>query len=107
MSMKRKNFMDLLWIIDKWRVLIPELSISREEKLIYMGFLCYQYCIMLGLLHRADKETRKELKTRLKELSYLLQYDVNYKTHRVVVLYKLLGFNLTCKILQQYVKHRK
>lgn len=105
-TMKRKNFLDLLYIINKWRTIIPELSIPQKEKNIYLGFLCYEYSILLGLLYRADAVTRKELKTQLKPLTYLFQYDVNHKTHKVALLYKLFGFNITCWILQQYIKHR-
>lgn len=105
-TMKRKNFLDLLYIINKWRAIIPELSIPQKEKNIYLGFLCYEYSILLGLLYRADAVTRKELKAQLKPLTYLFQYDVNHKTHKVALLYKLFGFNITCWILQQYIKHR-
>lgn len=105
-SMKRKNFLDLLYIINKWRTIIPELSIPQKEKNIYLGFLCYEYSILLGLLYRADVVTRKELKAQLKPLTYLFQYDINHKTHKVALLYKLFGFNITCWILQQYIKHR-
>lgn len=106
-SMHRKNFLDLLYIINKWRIIIPNLSISIKEKKIYMGFLCYDYSILLGLLYRADHETKRELKPQLKSLTYLLQqYDVNSKTHKVALLYKFCGFDITCWVLQQYVKYR-
>lgn len=106
-SMKRKNFVDLLYIINKWRTIIPELFISDAEKRIYMGFLCYEYSILLGLLYRADRSTRNEMMRELRKLTYLLQYDVNYKTHRVVVLYRLFGLDITAWILQQYIKYRQ
>lgn len=104
--MKRKSFIDLLRVIDKWRIAIPREPIPEREKRIYMGFLCYQYSILMGLLYRADKATAKEVKKRLKELSYLLRYDVSFKTHRVAVMYRLFGFEVTCWLLQQYIKHR-
>lgn len=105
-SMREKNFSDLLYIINKWKTLIPIQNISKEEKKIYMGFLCYEYCILMGLLGKTNSETRNKIKLRIKEHKDLLQYDVNYKTHQVIILHRLLGFNITCWILQQYIKYR-
>lgn len=105
-SIKRKNITDLLYIINKWRVIIPELDILDEEKNIYMEYLCYNYAIVLGLLSRVDRTTRKEFKPHLRDMSYLLKYDVSYKTHRVAMLYKLFGFDIMCFVLQLYMKYR-
>lgn len=104
-TMKEKNFRDLLYIISKWSAKLPSLNITDEERAIYLGFLCYQYCILMGLLSCADKRVREDIRKEMKQYEWLLKYDCNYKTHLVCKLYKTLGFNLTVKILSVYLKY--
>lgn len=104
-SMKEKNFSDLLYIISKWSKKLAALHISEQEKKIYFGFLCYQYCILIGLLSRGESSVRERIRKEMKPYEWLLKYDCNYKTHLVCRLYKALGFNLTCKLLSVYLKH--
>ena len=102
-TMKEKNFRDLLYIISKWTEKLPSIEMPDEERNIYLGFLCYQYCILMGLLSRADKSIREAIQKEMKQYEWLLKYDCNYKTHLVCTLYKTIGFNLTVKILSVYL----
>lgn len=103
-TMKEKNFRDLLYIISKWTEKLPSIKMPDKERDIYMGFLCYQYCILIGLLSQANEEVRERIKKEMKQYEWLLKYDCNYKTHLVYKLYKALGINLTVKILSVYLK---
>jgi len=104
-TMAEKNFQDLLFILSKWSERIPMSNISDEEKKIYLGFLCYQYCILIGLLSTADRDVKTRIRKEMKPYEWILRYDCNYKTHWVRRLYKALGFDRTGRLLSVYLKY--
>lgn len=98
-----KNLYDLLKIITTGCENIKKLNAPDIEKESYYGLLCVQLCIMLTLLSRVDKDTKKEILTEVKPYLWLLKYDFNYKSHSFCKLKKLLGLNATIYILGKYV----
>lgn len=104
-SMKEKNFSDLLYIISKWSNKLSGIHISEPEKKIYYGFLCYEYCILIGLLSKGETSVRNKIRKEMKPYEWILKYDCNYKTHLVCKLYKAFGFDITCRLLSVYLKH--
>ncbi len=78
--------------------IIIQLSSKYNNKFIY-NYLAYEFCVLLSYVHCASKEQKK----KIKELSYLLDYDVSNKVKKVKFLYKLFGFNLLTKLLHLYI----
>lgn len=108
-TMNAKSFKDLLYIIEKWKRIIPSVDLPEREKRVYLGYLCYQYGILMGHICKADNRTRKELKKSMLRHKDILRFDVNSKTHKICTLYKLLGFSITSWLSHSYIwfKYRR
>lgn len=102
-TMNAKSFKDLLYIIVKWKSIIPSADLPEREKRVYLGYLCYQYGILMGHICKADYRTRSELKKSMLQHKNILRYDVNSKTRKICTLYKYLGFDITSRILFTYI----
>jgi Glycosyltransferases involved in cell wall biogenesis len=101
-----KHFNDILYIITKWNKDLKTIDISNKEKEIYFGFLAHIYSMTLALLYLADKSVKSEIQDKLKPMASILGYNINPKVKKTNLLYHVIGFNLTCKILQFYLKNR-
>jgi len=102
-----KNTWDLFYMIDKWNQILNKIDIDEELRHLLLGYCCYQYCILMGHLYKYDYSVRKKLLKDVFSLKHLLKYDVNYKTHMVIKIYRALGFNLTCMVLRFYMLMKK
>lgn len=98
-----KNAKDLLYIINKWTIHIPEKVFETSQKTLFLGYCAYLYGILMGYVKTLNKQDRNHIEKEMIALKYLLQYDVNYKTNKVLKLYKLFGFHITCWILRWYI----
>lgn len=78
--------------------IITQLSTSYSNKLIY-NYLAYEYSVLLSYAYCASKEQKK----KIKELSYLLDYDLSNKVKMVKKIYSLFGFYFSSKILRLFV----
>lgn len=98
-----KNTMDLLYMIKKWSVLLYEIDIDKNQQALFLGYCSYLYAILMGHLYNYDRSIRKKLLKDMLPLKYLIEYDINNKTHQVLKIYKLCGFKMTCRILHFYL----
>ncbi|MBQ8840656.1 MAG: glycosyltransferase [Clostridia bacterium] len=100
-----KNINDLLYIVEKYASKFSN-SNNPQERLL-LNYLAYQYSILCGLLIKTkDKQFKKNITTKVKELKWLLNYDLHPKVKRVRRLAKFLGISMTIKGLGFYLKHR-
>ena len=82
--------------------IIAQLKTKFDNDLIYHYF-AYEYTILLAYAYCGDKLQKKEIK----ELDYLLKYDLSNKVKKVKKIYNILGFYITTKILHIYISVRK
>lgn len=95
----KRSFDAIIYIIEKWRTRIPELNISEEEKVIYLGYLAYQLSIAILLLNRLEPNERSQAIKKLKQLKSLFKEQLNFKTRKVAMCVRLFGINTTARIL--------
>jgi len=98
-----KNAKDLLYIINKWAAYIPEKVSDSQQKKLFLGYCGYLYGILMGYVKTLKRKDRNEIEKKMLALRYLLQYNVNYKTNKVLKLYKIFGFHITCWLLRFYI----
>lgn len=98
-----KNAKDLLHIINKWAATIPEKVSDSQQKKLFLGYCGYLYGILMGYVKTLKRQDRNEIEKKMLTLKYLLQYNVNYKTNKVLKIYKIFGFNITCWLLSFYI----
>lgn len=99
-----KNAKDLLHIITKWANYFSLNNIDGRQKYLLLGYCAYQYGILMGAVKSLKKKMeREEIEKGMSSLTWLLEYNVNYKTNQVSKLYKMFGFNITSHILNFYI----
>lgn len=96
-----KNFNDLLSIVEKETTLISKRSFTIKAKDSLKSFLAYELCILLK-----QKKISKANKDRIKNLTWLLDYDMNPKVRKVKKMKGIVGFYLTVKLLKLYNYYR-
>ena len=78
--------------------IIEQLKIKFDNDLIY-NYFAYEYTVLLAYSYCSSKAQKK----KIKNMDYLLKYDLSDKVKKVRKLYNAFGFNLTCKILHLYI----
>lgn len=104
-SFGEKSFNDLLTIIRTETEKMDKRSFSEDAKKALLSFLAYEFCILLGYIHRLPENLRNHYRTRLLEYRWLLDYKDNPKVKMVKVVSDLFGMRATEYILGLYMKH--
>ena len=104
----QRSFNSLIFIIKKWRQIIPTLNITKEEKDIYLGYLAYQLSITMLLYNNLPKIVRKKANQEIKNNLILFSNTLNNKTKKVKLLLSFLGLSNTYKFLYlfKYIKNK-
>ena len=102
-----KNISDLISIIEKWSLRLQEECQDQNIKELLLSYCAYQLGIVMGFIYFIDKSHRKYFFSKVKKLSYLLEYDANLKTHKVRQLYNIFGVKPTCLMLFLFIKLKR
>ena len=70
------------------------------------SFLAYEYAMILPFYGALTKEEREKYRSRLHRCAYLLKYGKSRKLKLIQTVSKLIGIELTSKILYQYISWR-
>lgn len=101
-----RNLTDLLWILDKWTKIIVgggDNSYMDQSLRHYLGKTYTSVLIVYSMI----KKGRNEYKQRVKEYSYLLNFDNYPRTQTIRKFYRLFGFEGTILALQMLLRIRK
>ena len=72
-----------------------------EKKKLLLSYYAYEYSVLLGV---ASNVRDKQLRQRIRSMKKLLDYDTSNKVKQVNKLKRLIGFDLTSKCLQLFVR---
>lgn len=101
-SFNPKHATDILNILSKWDKILDE----NEDHEPFWGYLAYVYCCTLGLIGLLNPDDGHKFYDEYIKYVKLLDYDANPKVKKVNILYKLLGYRFTCKLLTLFLKFR-
>lgn len=101
-TIKIKNLADFVLTLEKWSKNIESAEISPKKKLALMGALAKYYSNLLITYTRLKDKSKKEYKSRIKKLSYLLDYSLSSRPQQIKRFYKLVGFNGVILMLKIY-----
>ena len=102
---------DTIHICDILQMIRSALTISDKlnlkEKKIFLSFFAVQYLTLLFNINSDKFHNFPDLHIEVKDLRSILQNDLNYKVKVANKFMKLFGFNLTSKLLHQYVSIKR
>ena len=105
-SWKMKNLTDCIYVVDKWQKQISEADIDEDYKTALLNSVAKLYCnLLIGYTNFNDKEKKTQY-SRLKNLSFLLKYNLNPRVAVFSKIHKLAGFNITMFALKIICKVR-
>lgn len=104
-TFKRKNAEDFCWILETWKQNWERSSSPYRH--IYLGYLACLYVTLLYKFFLIRKEDRNILKSRILELSNLLQYSCAKKSNRIKLLKLLLGKHIMLVLSGLYGYYRQ
>jgi len=106
-SIGRKNVLDILNQIENGVEFAKEHAENKEFLDLYNEYWAYQYAMLLGFCRRTIKDTDfSNIKQRMKELSWLLQFNHVNKVKLVRIMYSIFGIDVTMFILEKYYKSK-
>lgn len=73
----------------------------RDALLSYLG---YQLGLLIAFINSIKPDGYKKLLKELKQYTYLFKYTLYPRTKIVAVLYRLLGYRITCILLSYYLR---
>ena len=101
------NVRDLFYSVETHSNIIRDSRISESRKKAILSYLSYEYYIVLGLINNLVKGvSRNELLNDCKQYKWLTHYSISKKTQKCAMLVRLLGLNMSGKILGRYIKSR-
>lgn len=101
-----KHIQDLLINLSEMTNLVENIE-TNELKNVFYNFISYQYGTMLIAIQYTNSNIKKKYYKQLKELSYLLKYDLDTKVRKLNKINKYFGFNILYLFCDIYAKVRK
>ena len=77
---------------------------SMENNEVILDYYAYEYTVCMGLLKLSND---KKIFDKVKELKYLLKYDINLKVKLVHCISRILGINGTIRVLGLYMRVKR
>jgi glycosyltransferase involved in cell wall biosynthesis len=106
-SITLKNIQDLFYSIETYASEIHESAFLTKMDLGLLNYLCYQYCIVVGLIGCYLRgEDYLMMIDACKKFKWLCSYSCSSKTKGSSSLIKLLGLKLSSFILGLYIAHK-
>ncbi len=109
-SMTMRNIDHLLFVLEKWIMVIPDADVSEQRKRALMSYVAYQWSILLALYQRVtikgkDRYTTEQWR-RIKRLKFLTYYKGNRKFRKVRTLIRMVGLKRASWLLGYYLRVR-
>jgi len=101
-TIKIKNLKDFVFTLEKWSENIQNADISETKRKALMGALAKYYSNLLITYSRLKDKNKKQYKSRIKALSYLLGHSLSLRPQKMKKVYKLAGFSGVILMLKAY-----
>ena len=101
-TVKIKNLLDFVFTLEKWSDKIKNADISDKKKAALMGALAKYYSNLLITYTRLKDKAKNHYKSRIKALSYLLDYSLSPRPMKIRKFYKIAGFEGVIMMLKIY-----
>lgn len=89
-----KHLKDILYQIDKWK------GYQGVDKELMYGYLAHNYVMLMETYTKVNSADKKAYQAQIKKLAWLLRYDYSLNVHKVKLVYRFMGFDLTRFILK-------
>lgn len=99
-SHKLKNLTDFIYILEKWSKIITDDVKDEALKIALYGSLAKYYSNLLVVYSRLADSSKKEYRTRIKQLGWLLKYSMSHRPQMISKIFRIVGFNLTIVALK-------
>ena len=103
--LKTKNLNDFVMTLEKWSNIstaLPETKIDKRN--VLLASMAKYYSNLLIVYIRVKEKSKKKYKSRIKDLSYLLDWGLSSRPKQIKKIYKLLGFDGVVTMLKIYDK---
>lgn len=77
---------------------------DEKLKMCMLSYLAYPYAVLLAQLQNDGSSEAKDKLIQMKKYLYILKYHLDPSVNKVYMVFRLLGFNMTCKLLGMYLK---
>lgn len=106
-NFKLKNLTDFIYVLEKWSKIITNDATDKNLKVALYGSLAKYYSNLLVVYSRIVDPEKKEYKTRIKQLDWLLKYSMSRRPKIIAKIYRILDFNITSLVLRIFdrIKH--
>lgn len=101
-TVKIKNLKDFVFTLEKWSDKVKNVDISEKKRAALMGALAKYYSNLLITYTRLKDKAKKQYKSRIKALSYLLDYSLSSRPQKIRKFYKIAGFDGVVMMLKIY-----
>lgn len=104
-SVSVKRVQDTMNFVAKWYHEIEQIE-QKELKNCLLGFIQYEYSIVVGMLFLLKKGQRNELYHQVKQYEFLLKNGQGKKGKIVHFFYTIFRFNMTGRLMSFWIKNK-
>lgn len=98
-NLKIKNLTDFIYTLEKWSKIITESNMAETKKKALNGALAKYYANLLIVYARLDDKEKRKCVSRIKKLSFLLDFSINNRPAQIRKVYKIAGFSAVIAML--------
>ncbi len=105
-TISEKRVVDNLNFVKNWYEFYKISTFDYKIKNYLINFIAYEYSIVYGLLFLSDKTTFSKMYSNIYEYKWLLKYNQNKKVKLVSMMYHIIGFKNTGKLLAKFINSK-
>lgn len=102
-----KRIESSLRFVDKWQVILRNLTNDSPVRDLLKDYIAYQYAILVGSLYAMKPNKRRALETSIRIRKDLFNSKGSLKTKTVYYLYRIFGFKITGYALAIFIKTKE
>lgn len=102
-----KHLIDTLLLLKGWSDRMLQMEISEKERFALLSSLGKLYANLMIAYSTLSREKQNQYRRQMKELSYLLCYDLNPRTRKVKMVKNVIGFAGVMYVLSLVTKLKR
>lgn len=102
-----KEVTDLLFVVKEFKKAVESKKFKDDIKNNLYSYISYPYAVLIGQSYELRESLSKDQYNDIKEMDFLINYDLDPSVKKVKIVRKLFGYKITAMFLNMYLHRNK